>query len=307
MEARLKILYIGGAGRSGSTLLEMILGNVPGVFAMGEISGFWSYLREGNLICGCGARLEECEVWGQVIDRLDLRSPARIEALARLSEKIDRTRNLPLLAVLGSLASGEVSELTENTRLLYQAIQDVTGAELLIDSSKTPLHLYLLKRIEDLDLRVLHLVRDARAVAYSWNQRSKRQLASTRPGAYMARRSLTSSVLRWLVENGFLQSQGGTLAHYALIRYEDFVRQPYQELQRTLTVLGLPDLAIDMLREPSLRLHPTHSLGGNPVRFAKRELRIFADEEWHDKMPVWVRYGLGLLASPLLLRYKYPL
>jgi hypothetical protein len=78
-------------------------------------------------------------------------------------------------------------------------------------------------------------------------------------------------------------------------------------LQRALNALDLSDFPIDLLREPSLRLRPTHSLGGNPVRFAERELRIFADEEWHDKMPVWVRYGLGLLASPLLLRYKYPL
>jgi hypothetical protein len=303
----MKILYIAGAGRSGSTLLEMILGNVPGVFAMGEIRGFWEYLQEGHLLCGCGSPLNACQVWSQVIDRLGLISYPRVAHLAYLSRRFDRTRNLPWLPLLSRLAPVAIKELVQNIGLLYQTVQTVTQARILVDSSKNPSHLYFLRKVPSIDVCVLHLVRDVRAVAYSWSKRRKRQLATLNPDAYMDRRNLVTSALRWMVENAYLHRQGRTLPYYSVVRYEDFTRYPYEELRRALDDLGLQDLDLSLLQASELHLHPTHSVGGNPIRFADHNLRIVADDEWRKKMPAWIQYGLGLLVCPLFFYYKYSL
>lgn len=57
---------------------------------------------------------------------------------------------------------------------LYAAAAEVTGARLLIDSSKRPSDAALLRLLPDVEPFYLQLVRDPRAVAFSW-QRRKRQ------------------------------------------------------------------------------------------------------------------------------------
>lgn len=54
MTAAVPILYVGGTGRTGSTVLDRMLGNVPGVFAAGELTWLWFALRSGGR-CACGA------------------------------------------------------------------------------------------------------------------------------------------------------------------------------------------------------------------------------------------------------------
>src|ERR1022692_3637443 len=57
---------------------------------------------------------------------------------------------------------------------LYAAIIKVSGCELVVDSSKHPSLAHCLRWLPDVDLRVLHLVRDSRAVAYSWSRQVRR-------------------------------------------------------------------------------------------------------------------------------------
>ena len=61
-----KVLYIGGLGRSGSTLLDRMLGQLPGFFSAGEIRDLWQRGLRENALCGCGAPFKECEVWTRV-------------------------------------------------------------------------------------------------------------------------------------------------------------------------------------------------------------------------------------------------
>ena len=58
-----KLVYIGGYGRSGSTLLEYLLTTSPEVVACGEVE---RHLRRFGRykICTCGRRLKKCPVWG---------------------------------------------------------------------------------------------------------------------------------------------------------------------------------------------------------------------------------------------------
>src|SRR5204863_6860677 len=89
---------------------------------------------------------------------------------------------------------------TTELRRLYAAIRDVSGAEYLIDASKDPQHAFILRTIPGFDVRVLHLIRDSRAVAYSW-RRVRRRPEIHWEGRDMPRYPATRTALAWSLTN----------------------------------------------------------------------------------------------------------
>ena len=62
-----QIVYIMGTGRSGTTILEVLLANNPGFTGVGEVH---RVVRHGFLedrVCSCGKSARQCEVWAQVL------------------------------------------------------------------------------------------------------------------------------------------------------------------------------------------------------------------------------------------------
>ena len=48
------VTYIGGCQRSGSTMLDRFLGQVPGYVSAGEVVHLWTRGLQRNESCGCG-------------------------------------------------------------------------------------------------------------------------------------------------------------------------------------------------------------------------------------------------------------
>lgn len=299
----LKILYIGGAGRSGSTLLEMILGNCSGFFSVGEILEFWHITENKSSYCGCGQILEDCEFWQKVTNRLSQRGSIPGGRLNELKLKYDRTRNLAMLPLAHIYTEASFTELRTYTERLYRAVQELTDGRTLVDSSKTPSHLYLLSQIADFELHVLHLVRDPRAVAFSWNKRVKQNQFKSNLG----QRSLISSILRWSVENSFIRKFGQRQESYTVLRYEDFVRNPFASVTGALRNLNFDSSNLSFLDSSGIELHPTHSIGGNPIRFQRGSFQIHYEDSWEKKMARGLTCALGLIVPFQLLQYHYPL
>jgi hypothetical protein len=300
------VLYIGGAGRSGSTLLDMLLGNAPSFFSVGEVRFFWEYLARDDLLCGCGMRLRQCEFWSQIYSSL-LKQGLDMPHLASLSHHLNRTRNA--LWMIGNVPRKLIpalSELRQATTALYKLISATSGASVIVDSSKVPSQFAILRQLDEIDLRLLHLVRDGRAVAYSWSKRPKKELAKTSLPATMPRHIPFRSIVTWAVENASIAQLGQKLPH-VVIRYEDFSHNPHAEMQRALTALGLDSADANNLCEADLVLQPTHSVGGNPIRFTTREAVIKPDLEWQEKMPRSIKTILWLLAMPMMRHYEYSL
>src|SRR5215467_11381586 len=98
-EYPVRVIYLGGLGRSGSTLLERLLGELPGVVPVGEVVHLWRRGVAENGRCGCGAEFGACEFWTQVgkaaFGSWDTVSVRRV---SELRAGIDRIRYVPLLA-----------------------------------------------------------------------------------------------------------------------------------------------------------------------------------------------------------------
>lgn len=64
----MKIIYIGGYGRSGSTLLDIILGQSVNVKSCGEVVFLFDEIAQ-NGVCSCGELIKYCPYWGPKIQK----------------------------------------------------------------------------------------------------------------------------------------------------------------------------------------------------------------------------------------------
>lgn len=320
MEARdkTKVLYIAGFGRSGSTLLGNVLGEMEGFFSVGELRQIWEYGFLGNKICGCGAPFWECEAWRPVVDEafggiggVDPRE------MIRLRENWARTKHIPLMLVPPGrcLVKRRLAEYLNALGWLYKAITTVTGSRVIVDSSKFPSYGYALGMAPSVDLYVVHLVRDPRAVAYSW-QRKKRLQPDPETPEYMPRRGATESSIRWMARNlaaeALRRRSPRTQARYLLLRYEDFIAKPQKAIGRVLDLVEEKTAPPLEVRESKAGTHEVdlgvnHNVWGNPGRFRTGTVEIRPDTEWtYGMRPADARL-VSLLTFPLLARYGYPL
>ena len=68
-ETRTRVVYVGGTGRSGSTVLANVLGEVPGLVSVGEVRFLWERGILQDRLCGCGDHFSDCPFWSKVLDR----------------------------------------------------------------------------------------------------------------------------------------------------------------------------------------------------------------------------------------------
>lgn len=301
---RLRIVYIAGAGRSGSTILERILGNSPQFFSVGEVRYYWEYIAATDRLCGCGQRLAECSFWQGVARRGAIAEDV-VTRLAQAARRLDRTRNVPFLAAGLPRTRQFPREFLDGTRRLYEVMQSFAPGRILVDSSKTPSHLHLLLRIPTIDVRVIHLVRDPRAYVYSESWRRKGDLRANGQTRAMRRLPMGAALAAWIAENAFSGTWGRRAGGYSILQYEKFAADPGPSIDRVVRELGLPELGIRLASGAPLELMPTHSLSGNPSRLDRGPVVISEDREWREAMPRVTRTLLGAALWPWLLSYGY--
>jgi hypothetical protein len=308
----LRVIYLGGLGRSGSTLLERLLAELPGVSALGETVHMWQRGVVENERCGCGAEFGTCDFWSQVGKAaFDGWDNVSVQRIAELRASTDRTRFIPRLAAaeLPARMQGALTEYTDYYLRVYQAVADVAGSDTLIDSSKHASLAFCLARRPDVDLRVIHLVRDSRAVAYSWTTRVARPDAGGE--SYMTTYRPVRAAGHWNTENFALQLLARRGTPVLRVRYEDLVRSPEQTVQLLADFAGLPADASTLGfigtdgDSRTAMLHEAHTASGNPMRFSTGKVSIRGDERWREAMPGGHRRAVTAMTLPLLSHYGY--
>jgi hypothetical protein len=307
-DSRIKVIYIAGYGRSGSTLLDRMLGQIEGFFSVGELRHIWERSFIQNQLCGCGIPFKNCNFWNTIVEEaFGGFENINIKELLHLKRSVDRMRYIPAL-VLPWLRTNKLNNsLNEYTQVLihlYRAICTVSGSEVIVDSTKDPSYGFILATMQDIDLQVVHLVRDSRAVAYSW-QRKKRRLEIHWENALMPRYSLVKSAMEWNVMNILAQGLKRVSSHYVIVRYEDLVRNPKDRILYVLKALGIDNTQLDFINDGLVEFKVSHTVSGNPSRFNHGQIKICPDVEWKAKMPLTKRLVVSALTWPLLLRYGY--
>jgi sulfotransferase family protein len=307
---RTRVLYIGGAGRSGSTLLERTLSELPGAVSSGELRVLWRALLTEDRRCACGAQVPECPFWQEVGQRAFGGWRAdHLSSLLALQRSVDRHRQLPRLLGRSVSPPRGVGPLSSAWASVFRSIAETASARLVIDSSKYPVHAAILRRSQELDLRVVHLVRDPRGVAHSWAKRGILKPDSTDGRTFMHVFGHGRSALEWTAYNLAFQRIRSLGTPTLLLHYESFVRDPVRTLSSTLTFAGLPvepaNLGFMTGDRITLR-REQHAIGGNPNRFqGDSSIQLELDDAWRRDMPALRRGQVALLAWPLMRRYGY--
>ena len=299
-----RVLYIGGSGRSGSTLVDRIIGQLPGFVSTGELRVISQAGMGENRLCGCGASFDECPFWTRVggeafggWERVDR------DALHRAGANSYRD-------ALRSILDKRVQRHGSGSRALarlYRAISEAADGATIIDSSKGPRYGALLATVPGLEVRAIHLVRDSRGVAYSWSKTVTRPDVPGRT-VEMLRMRPPEVAVRWILHNAMMELLGRRIP-VVRVCYEAFLADPRTELSRILSVVASPPgvEALDFIGPTSTRLRANHTVMGNPMRMLTGDVPLRLDDAWRTAMPVGSRTLVAAITWPMLLRYGYSL
>ena len=304
----MRVLYIVGVGRSGSTLLERMLGAIPGWVNAGELNAIFCRVALQDQRCGCGTAFSQCPFWKEVGTRAFGGWGPVAARIAELQPRVVRQRHV--LRLLSGHADAtylhELDEYLEVHRRLYRAIAEVSGAETVVDASKSTAQLFALRRISELDLRIVNLVRDSRGVARSWSKAGIRK-----PQSPAGEEMSTYPPYRLAVLWAALQLECGVLgaveARATRLRYEDLVARPRPALARALDDVDLRVSAQDLahVHDGSVDLEPSHGVAGSRSRFTSGRIELAVDDAWRSSLAPGARRVVTALTLPQLLTYGY--
>lgn len=285
-------LYICGAGHSGSTLLDMLLGSHSKVASLGEIINLPMDLAT-NSTCTCGQKVRECELWSEVTREFEIRQGLDLErnpyalnlgpiyaaagdprvtgGLYRIRRRLGTGLHyLELRAGLyGALRPllPTIYKGLENNLLLYDIVGERLGAEFVVDSSKVYTKAVGLSKLAPERVKIILLIRDGRAVYYSMLKRNYERMFSLASWYTHFRRALP------LIERHV--PAGNVLT----VRYEDLATAPERELRRICEFAGI-EFEPAMLDMKS-KVH--HNINGNNMRFSNSsDIRL--DTSWESKL-----------------------
>lgn len=317
------MIYIGGMGRSGSTLLDRLLGQVPGVQGLGELAQIWKCVATDEQ-CSCGRQFSTCDFWQAIGEKAyGGWNNVDVELMLRRQQRLETLRGNPRL-VIGRMPANSRQELldyADHYTRIYQAAAAMSGAKVVIDSSKSPGRAFFLRWLPDIDLRVVQLVRDARGVAYSLTKKSKNgvRLRNRRPAASAmnwTRLQLAFELLGWLSRRAERRTRSARLSTDELprcrlmrLRYEDLIVDPLSCVRAIAAFAGVPLAEADLrhIGTGQASLRAAHNVFGNPMRFTTGDVGLRVDDAWMSHLPPAQKAMVTGICGPLLTRYGYPL
>jgi hypothetical protein len=300
-----KVVYIMGHGYSGSTLLTFLLGSHPQIATIGELGiAPLAKTTPEEYFCSCRERIRDCGFWQRVSREmaerghpfdiwdadLDFRAPGTVlsDVVLRAVQRgpvLETARTTALRVV--PRARRELSRVLARIKALAETVTGIKGGSTFLDSSKRPERATLMQRFGGFDMRVIHLVRDGRAVSWSTMknlnvdpQEATRSWLADNHGCEHARRFFPAS-------------------HWMTLRYEDLCTDPLKTLEKVYGFIGVPAKnGVNDFRSID------HHIIGNRMRLSTTsEIRL--DESWKQALTPEQRAYIDRRVAPLNQRYGY--
>lgn len=286
-----EIIYILGAGRSGSTILATVLHNHDEVQNVGELHQFFSYLKNDDL-CSCGMVFSECEYWAEVKDRLPETLKNNAARYAELSHQMEYHSAIPYYLV-GTKPGKSFQKYKQAQESIVQALDNNKG-KYILDSAKYMGRYLALRRIFNKDVKGIFLVRDLRGVIWSFKKKVQTQSPPLRTLIYYLLTNTLGQVLTWF----------SPADQILKVRYEDVVEKPEETFKSIGSFLNLDFSEAIKKINNGQSFEIAHIVGGNRLKKSS-EVVLRKDDKWIKNMPGIQKVAYYLLAFPLMICNKY--
>lgn len=267
-----KYIYIAGYGRSGSTLLSIMLDNISGITSIGEVGGLARYIGVKGRECSCTRPYLDCPVWGSIIKNIP-GGLSYIKQMGITQYNIERWNRIPNIYMNNKALKKYAEKVGKFTETIYEQL----NSSVVVDSSKCSYdymwRALALQEIEDFDIFIIHLVRDVEGVVSS---RKKGKNSSLERGSRGKPSPLASAAgfVGWMTANlaaSYMRHQLNT-CQSIVVRYTDLIRSPEDELRRIVERAQLPGIDSDSVFSRGEALKVGHLVGGN--RMARKNESI---------------------------------
>lgn len=280
-----------GAGRSGTTALATFLGNSSEILNLGEMHQYFKHIADEKE-CSCGDQLKNCKFWDNKISNNLIQSSTKNRFL---SEKFESHSSI-FKHILQLFSKKEIKEYIEIHQQLLNTIQLDSEKTILLDSSKYIGRALALDKLENIDLKVIYVVRDVRGVINSFSkkvQTSKSPFSSI--AYYLAINLVAEFISLFILRKKVIK-----------IRYEDLIENPiqlFEKLEKFINV-DLTDVKEKICQEQPFSIG--HIIGGNRLK-ENKEIYFRKDIGWQEKFSSFQRVIYYILSAPIMLLNRYKL
>jgi len=255
-----KLIFISGSGKSGSTLLDIIIGSQLNSFSIGELHNLFRPGLIENEYCTCGKIVNDCELWNEVIKRWRQNSLMNQKDYYKYQQFFRTNKNYKSL--LRELKNPSDLFLTylKDTKLLYNIISEVSKCDVLIDSSKSITRALILNKIYSEDkLVIIHLLNKFSRVLNSNKKVVEKDLKIGREKSTNKKglEYVFYFLPRWLIPNLILYFQ--LRSQRKVIVFEEYIFNPNKVLEK------IYNNSFTQMNE----YIPKHLMAGNHMRMKK--------------------------------------
>lgn len=227
-----KLVYVIGTGRSGTTLLDIILGNNEGAISCGELNRYLMY--EGAL-----SPLEnkpETHVFWESFKKALLEKfggEVKFQYLFKIANKFEHHSGF-IKRLLGIYNRKEMEDYLDFLKRFYETLFEFSDAKIFIESSKYPSRAYYLSEVMDCEMDFVNLKRSPAAVVRSFAKQDLEQPSQNWLKATIY--YFLVSFLTWWVKKETIMKKN---RNFVFIRYEDLISHPIQSIEKIEKALRL--------------------------------------------------------------------
>jgi hypothetical protein len=281
-------------------MLDYLLSNNEQMVSVGELLNLNDHLnrkgigREWNWCCSCGRQFEECPFWSKVMNEYENTEKKQLSKVEtkHLPEKrfVMQLLHTVLISCMPSdhlkkemqeylCYDQECVDIALNSLRIIDYISSVSDKNIIVESSKLPHRLLALLKSKKTNccVKVIHLVRDARAVTFSKVRRAEKR---------GKRQSFFLAMLGWVIVNLQILNVKPFIkeVNYIRVKYEDVCAEPLETIKNICEHLSLP---FDK-NMTELNRNGKHNIGGSTRRF-ETATDVKLDERWKSNMTFWRR------------------
>lgn len=266
----MKLVYISGLSRIGSTVIERVFDTSPSIFALGEFNSLWT-LDFDTLACSCGSPVRSCNFWQPVLAEANVDERWR-ERMAELERRVAKHKFIAKYGLnLRKLSKDpDIREYIDRQQAIFTAVAERSGCDVLIDSTKFPQRAWILATLQD--MLVVHLRRDSR----HWLASVRSPKFDSGRGEMQIKYPFIKLIDGWLrCETSMALLARRTRLHE--FSYEEFARDPRNYVQNSSLagVLGQELAGIRWTGPASVTPSPDyHTIAGNPDRYQATQIDI---------------------------------